>query len=439
MSQQKNMEFAFKAVEKGGRVKTGAMVAENERAVVLALQQQGLVPLRVTVENMTGTMKEPRASQKTPVSKAKKSRTLGPGKASALLRTELQFSFLQRVRTKDLIMFAEDLAILLESGIALNKSLSILGELTEKKRFQSVILDVHTRIREGSALHEALKAHPGVFPPVFVNMVKAGESGGVLDMVLRRLAEYLSGVQEIRDYFISAMIYPLILSLTAVGSIIVMLTFVVPKFAVIFSDLGMALPTATRIMMTMGDFLRDWWWLLLGFILALFFGLKMFIRTETGRRKWDGFKLGLPMFGTILKKIEIARFSRTLGTLLGSGVSILMAMRIVQGVVMNTMLGEKLDIVYQDLKQGRMLSRTIEKTGVFPALSVHMIGVGEETGRLDAMLNKVADIYDKELRATIKTLTSMLEPLIILAMGLVIGAMIVSMLLAIFSVNDINI
>ncbi|NCC26272.1 MAG: type II secretion system F family protein, partial [Deltaproteobacteria bacterium] len=202
---------------------------------------------------------------------------------------------------------------------------------------------------------------------------------------------------------------------------------------------GMAMPLATQIMMAMGEFLQAWWWVLLGGMVAVWLGIRMYVKTERGQKVWDSLKLRLPLVGMILKKIEIARFSRTLGTLLGSGVSILMSMRIVRGVVINTVLGAKLDVVYQDLKQGRMLSRSIEKTGVFPALSVHMVGVGEETGRLEIMLNKVADIYDKELRATIKTLTSMLEPIIILAMGLVIGAMIVSMLLAIFSVNDINV
>ncbi|NCC25697.1 MAG: type II secretion protein F, partial [Deltaproteobacteria bacterium] len=203
------MDYSYKAIEKGGKIRTGSMPGDSERAVAMALQQQGLVPLRIEASEgakKAGLKGRPGAKR---LKKAKTTRDL--------LRREVHFSFFQGVRNKDLIMFAEDLAILLESGIPLNRSLGILGELTERKKLQGVILDVHNRIREGSSLHEALEAQAGVFPPVFVNMVKAGESGGVLDMVLRRVAEYLASVQEIRDYLVSAMIYPMILSVTAVG------------------------------------------------------------------------------------------------------------------------------------------------------------------------------------------------------------------------------
>ncbi|WP_459939095.1 type II secretion system F family protein [Desulfonatronum parangueonense] len=334
-------------------------------------------------------------------------------------------------------MFAENLSTLLRAGIPLDKCLTILVELTEKKRFQAIISNIADRIREGSTLWQALQAEGNAFPTVFINMVRAGEAGGVLELVLERVAEYLNGIQELKDYLFSAMVYPVILALTALGSIVVMLTVVVPRFAQIFEDLGVAMPMATQVLLAFGTFFQNYWLALLFGIIVSVFGARALIRSESGSRRWDALKLQLPILGPLQKKIEIARFARTLGTLLGSGVSILSAMNIVQRVVMNQVLRSSLTEVYTDLKQGRMLSSALQRHGVFPPLAVHLLGVGEETGNIESMLRKLADIYDKEIRAAIKSFTSLFEPAVILTMGLVIGMMVVSMLLAIFSVNEL--
>ena len=402
----------------------GSLQAAGKDAAAISLQNRNLIVLQIS----SGPASKGIGSR-VPVVEARPHST-SPGWAVSLP------GFSSRPGTKDLIMFAENLSILLKAGVPLSRSLGVLAELMEKRSFRGIVRDISERIREGSALWKALEYHSAVFPPVFVNMVRAGESAGVLDVVLSRLAEYQSGIQELREYLVSSMIYPGILGLTALGSIVVMLTLVVPKFATIFADMGVELPLATRIMLGAGNFLQSYWPVLLGGILAGVIGFRTLLRLPGGRFFWDRFKLAIPMLGSLFQKIEVARFSRTLGTLLGNGLSILGAMNIVKGVVTNLVLRNALDEVYDDLKQGKMLSRSLDERKVFPPLAVHMLGVGEETGALDSMLNKVGEMYDKDLKRTVKSFTALFEPLVILLMGLVIGVMVVSMLLAIFSINE---
>ena len=419
------MNFSYKAVSPDGTPTQGVIQAASEQAAALALQRKKLIVLHIA--SGTGLAAE----------------SSGPVKARSVPRPKARQGSMARLRLggrpspRDLILFAENLAVLLKAGIPLSRSLGVLAELTEKQRFKAVVTDVSNRIREGSTLWQALEHHGGVFPPVFVNMVRAGESAGVLDTVLGRLAEYLAGIQELKEYLVSSMIYPCILAFVAGGSILVMLTLVVPKFAEIFTDIGVDLPLPTQIMLSAGNFLQSYWLVLIALVAVVAFGVRAVLRRPQGRLAWDGFKLNMPLVGPLLRKIEIARFSRTLGTLLGSGLSILGAMNIVKGVIMNQVLRGALDQAYDDLKQGRMLSVALERRNVVPPLAVHMLGVGEETGALDAMLTKVGEMYDKDLKRTIKSITAVFEPLVILTMGLIIGAMVVSMLLAIFSINEV--
>ncbi|WP_291323177.1 type II secretion system F family protein [Desulfonatronospira sp.] len=425
------MEFQYKAATHEGKVRHGKVIAESHKKAVARLQAQGLIPLSVSTLGQADAWRSDAAENLYDTDTAVKN----PFSRLAALKLSIR----RRVRTKDLIMFSEHLATMLKAGITLNKCLSILHDLTENKAFATVISDVHNHIREGSTLHQALAKHPDVFPVVFINMVRAGETGGVLDVVLDRVAEFLSEIQELKDYLVSSMIYPAILGLTAIASILVMLTVVIPRFADIFEDMGVDLPTATSIMLVAGDFLQNHWWLLFLIVAGSLILFKYVISTPGGREWWDRFKLGMPMIGPIILKIEIARFSKTLGTLLNSGVSILAAMNIVKGVISNNTLKSSLTLVYEDLKQGRMLSVSLENHKVFPSLAVNMLGVGEESGNMPAMLEKVGDMYDKDLKAAIKSFTSLFEPLIILVMGLVIGAMVVSMLLAVFTLNELGI
>ena len=425
------MEFEYKASTFEGKVRQGKIIARDEKSAVAKIHAQGLIPLSVFLPGSGAkTSRTPKLSAPAGGSDLKKA-------FSRLAAFKLGLG--RKVKTKDLIMFSEHLSTMLKAGITLNKCMVILADLTENKTFAKIIKDVHNQIREGSSLYQALEKHPAVFPGVFVNMVRAGESGGVLDLVLKRVSEFLTEIQELKDYLVSSMIYPAILGFTAVGSILVMLIVVVPRFAEIFSDMGVELPMATAVMLAAGNFLQAYWWVLIAFAGLCFFMFRYFISTPGGRDWWDRFKLGIPLVGPILLKVEIARFSKTLGTLLASGVSILAAMNIVKGVVVNSSLKMSLDQVYDDLKQGRMLSGSLERHRVFPSLAVNMLGVGEESGNMPEMLEKVGDMYDKDLKGAIKSFTSLFEPMVILVMGLVIGAMVVSMLLAIFSLNELGI
>jgi general secretion pathway protein F len=427
------MEYFYKAATYDGKLQQGKVTGESESLVASKLQKQGLVPLEVSPVLSSGASQIDISGRSHP-GDAKSFRDY----LKNLLTGESVLSWKRKPKTKDLIMFAEHLSIMLQSGISLNKSLALLGELTENKHFSKVIQNIYDQIREGNALWQALQNQDAVFPEVFINMVRAGESGGVLDAVLKKLAEYLKDIQELKEYIVSAMIYPSILGITAVFSIILMLTLVIPKFAEIFSGLGIELPLITQIMLQTGTFLQSQWWLVLLLIGGVVIVFRYSIERPQGKRKWDHFKLRLFLIGPILKKIEIARFSRTLGTLLNSGVSILTAMSIVKGVVINTTLREALDTVYTDLKQGRMLSVSLEQRKVFPPLAVNMLGVGEESGNLSSMLERVGELYDKDLKSAIKSFTSVFEPCLILLMGLIIGIMVVSMLLAIFSINELG-
>ncbi|EGJ48560.1 type II secretion system F family protein [Desulfocurvibacter africanus] len=422
------LEYAYRAVAGDGRVATGTMTGANERQVALALQQKGLVPLEITPPAGVEQAR-PRRGRRKVVAIPGMPRAIRAGRTPRV----------GRVRNKALIAFAENLAMLLSAGIALDKSLFIITELTEGRVFRKVVADVHERIREGSSLGDALAQHPGAFPPVFVSMVTAGEKGGILEAVLDKLTDYLKNVQEIREYLVSSMIYPAILSLTSAVSVFVLLTVVLPRFATIFDDLGAAIPLPTQIMLATGAFLRGWWWAMLLAALLAVLGFRSWARTPGGRLTFDRFKLRAPLVGSIMVRIELARLSRTLGTLLSNGVSILASLNIVRGVVQNSDLKGRLGQIIEDIKQGVPLSRSLAAIEYMPSLAVHMIGVGEQTGRLDAMLHKVADVYDKELRASIKSFTSIFEPAVILVLGLVIGIMVVSIMLAIFSINEIGV
>jgi general secretion pathway protein F len=268
--------------------------------------------------------------------------------------------------------------------------------------------------------------------------VTAGESGGFLETILSRLAQYLESSKEIKDQIVSVMIYPLILMIVSGGSITVLVTFVIPRFATIFSDMGQAIPLPTQIILTFSQIVRQYWWVGVGLIGSAYFGLRMYTQDEERRWRWDRFKLNWAVIGEIIKKIEVARFARTLGTLLQSGVSILPAFNLVKEISQNQAISRSISQVHDRLREGKGISKALEETAVFPALAVHMIGVGEETGRLDEMLIKVAESYEENVRTSVKRFVSLLEPLILLIMGGVVGFIVLSILLAVTSITDIS-
>jgi type II secretion system protein F len=400
-------EFAYKATDLSGRIFEGAMEGRDEKAVVESLQKMGYVPIRIE----------------------------GLREKGALFKISIA-SYFERISLKDVMVFTQEITTLLDAGLPLDRSLQILTELTEKEKFKEIVRDILKQIEAGRSFSEALSAHPSIFPKLYVNMTKAGEAGGILNLILARLARYLQSTKETRDYLISVMIYPVILTLVSGLSIVILLTFVIPRFAGIFNDMGKTIPLPTQILMAISQLVRSYWWAGLGGILVIWLGVKSYLKTEEGRVSWDQFKLGAAVIGELVKQTEVARFARTLGTLLQSGVPILQALQIVRETVGNEIIARSIGEVHAGVKQGGGISKALQKLKVFPPLAVHMITVGEETGKLDEMLIKVAENYEANLQIALKRFVNLLEPVIILVMGSVVGFIVISMLLAVFSINE---
>ncbi|MDH4028629.1 MAG: type II secretion system F family protein, partial [Nitrospirota bacterium] len=333
--------------------------------------------------------------------------------------------------------FTYQLGVLLDAGFALEKSLSILSDLTEKKKLKDMLKDILAQIRGGKSFSDALSRFPDSFPLFYVNMIKAGEAGGFLEDTISRLAVYLENSQGLKEEVRSALIYPLFLVVVGGAAVVVLLTFVVPKFTQIFSDMGEALPLPTVILLAISNGLIRYWWLIILLSAAVFFSVKRYIKSEKGRKAWDSLKFSVPVFGNLYKEVAVSRFSRTLGTLLKSGVPILNAFQIVKGTLGSDRISDIISSVREGARKGKGISESLKKSDIFPPIAVHMVTVGEETGRLDEMLIKIADRFDIEVRTSVKRMLSLLEPALILLMGLVVGFIVIAMLLAIFSINEL--
>lgn len=403
-------QFQYRAADGEGKVLEGMIEAAEVSAAVSRLQERGLVPLKVA---------EPSPERS--------------GLASLSLP---EISFKKRIKNKDLLVLTHELSTLLSAGLPLDRSLQILGELSENPQMKSVVGDILQSVQRGKSLAESLAEHPKVFEPLYINMVKAGEIGGVLDTVLQRLTEYLESATELRDEVRSAMVYPVILLVTSFVSVTILLTYVLPKFQTMFTQGGQTLPFTARMMMGMSDMMRSYWWVGLLLTIAAVVGFTHWVRTPAGRYQWDRFKLRAILFGELTKKVAVARFARTLGTLLRSGVPMLQALEIVRDVAGNVVLAEAVDEVKVGVRGGAGVAGPLSHSGVFPPLALQMISVGEETGRLDDMLVQVADYFDRDVRTTVKSLTSLVEPVLLLVGGVVVAFVVLSMFSAITSVNN---
>ncbi|MBI2875697.1 MAG: type II secretion system inner membrane protein GspF [Candidatus Tectomicrobia bacterium] len=401
--------FAYKAADNTGKLISGSLEAKDRGTAVVQLQEMGYFPIQVTLQ--------------------------GDGNGNSRSLSEL--GLFSRIGLKDVLNFTQQLSTLLEAGFPLDRSLLVMAQFSESSRFRQVIEEVHQDLRKGHSLEESLARHPRVFNKLYTNMVRAGEAGGVLELVLARLAAFLEEVQELKEYIASALIYPLLLTLVGGGAVTLLLTFVIPKFAQIFADLGQAIPWPTQLLLSLSAFLQSYWWLLLGTIFLLVYGVRRYVQTEGGRWQWDTWQLKLPVWGELKRKIETARFARTLGTLLHNGVPLLSSLVIVKDSVVNQVVKRVIVEAYRRVKEGERIASPLRDSRVFPPLAVHMIAVGEESGKLEEMLLKVAEVYERQVRLTVKRLISVLEPTMILLMGLIIGFIVFSMLLAIFSVNEL--
>jgi len=403
--------YSYKAADGTGKIVTGVLERDTEKKVVAELQTRGLIPMRITLAK-------------------------GNGKGLGLNLSEQLLSLFHGVSSKDVMVFTQDLATLLEAGLPVDRALTLLIESADKERFKSVVGDILKTVEGGGYLSDALAKHPRAFTSFYVSMVRAGEAGGVLEAVLSRLGEFLESAQELKDYIKSAMVYPIFLVSVGGLSIIILLTFVIPKFSIIFSDMGQTLPLSTRFLLGVSHLLQSYWWAILLVLGTGYFFLTKYLKTPAGRLKFDRKKMKFPLVGELIKKVEVARFARTLGTLTKSGVPILQALMLVKDILGNKVVSGAMENVYTRVKEGDRLSKPLRDTGIFPPLAIQMITVGEETGRLDSMLLKVAESYEKMVRNMVKRLISLLEPAMILFMGLVVGFVVVSMLMAVFSMNE---
>jgi general secretion pathway protein F len=400
--------FSYKVVNNQGVTEEGVRDAKDEQALLLELQTQGLIPIRIQA--------------------AKDKTFLGIRLKSAGLK----------LSNKEIGLLTSELATLLESGLPLDRSLTILLQLTEENlKLNKLVANVLEKVKAGKALADALENQSGVFSKFYLNMIRAGEMGGNLGGVLQRLGDYMERSQELKDTVSTALIYPAILLVMSMASLFVMLTFVVPQFKEMFESAGQALPIPTQIVVGLAEILQGYWWLLLLIILGAVQFMKSQLSNPVSKKQWDGRFLRMPLFGEIVTNMETANFSRTFGTLLGNGVSILKSLGIVRETVTNTVLAEFLEQAEEQLKQGRTMSEAMSKQNLFPKLAVQMIKMGEETGKLEEMLMRVAVIYDKQLKTTIQRMLALLEPALIISLGLMIAGIIVSILLAILSVNDL--
>jgi general secretion pathway protein F len=399
--------FSYKAINPSGETEEGVRDAADEAKLIAALQTEGYIPIRVAP--------------------ARSGAFLGFGGAK---QTKLS--------AKDIALFTGELATLLESGLPLDKSLLVLMDLTEDhEALTKLIAKVLEKVKSGASLADALELQAGIFSKFYLNMIRAGEAGGGLGEVLVRLSEYLESSQELKDTVSTALIYPAILLVMSLASVFVMLTFVVPQFTEMFESAGKELPVSTQIVVGMAEWLQSYWWILIGGVTGLSSYMKFQMADPIRKKVWDGRFLKVPLFGNILMNKETANISRTLGTLLGNGVSIIAALVIVRETVDNLVVAAAIADTEEQVKQGRHISDALLEKALFPKMAMQMIKMGEETGRLEEMLLRVATIYDKQLRVAIQRMLAFLEPVLIISLGLMIAGIIVSILLAILSVNDL--
>jgi general secretion pathway protein F len=397
--------FRYKAVRFDGEPVEGELEAADEASVVRHLQAQGLIPLQA--------------------------------RPAGGLRSQLTAGRKQGLTQREIGVFTRELATLLEAGLTLDRSLQILIELTEEERVVRVLDALQGRVRGGATFSAALDEQGGQFPRLYVNMVRAGEASGALDAVLARLADYLERAAELRETVTSALVYPAILLVVAGLSVILLLVFVVPQFAVLFEDMGAALPLPTRVVMAVGDLFRNYWWAMLGVVALIALAVERALQKPEVRHRVDRRLLGLPLFGDLIWKMETARFCHTLSTLLRNGLPLLNALNLAKEVVGNHQLSELLDEAGEDLKHGRGLAEPVARREILPQMALQMIRVGEESGSLDAMLGKVAEIYDKETQASVKRMLTLLEPVLIIGLGIVVAGIIISIIVPILGANEL--
>ena len=405
-------KYAYRALNKEGKEIFGVVQAESQALAINDVRTLGLYPTHV---------REARKSDERRARKEKKG------------LNELYFG---GVKNKEIVVMTRQLSTLIDAGLPLLRSINVLVAQLKPCKLRDILREVAADIQSGATFSEGLAKHPKQFDRLFVNMVRAGEVGGMLEVVLQRLAMFMERREALKRRVKGAMIYPIAVVVIASGIVGFLLVKVVPVFAEIFEEFGGELPAPTQLLIKMGDFMLYKWWLLIVCVCWSIIGVKLLMKSKAVRRVWDRVVLKLPLFGDLVIKVAVARFARTLGTLITSGVPILQALKITRETIGNCVVQDAVDKVHESIKEGDTIAAPLDETKVFPAMVVNMIDVGEETGSLDAMLVKVADIYDAEVETAVEAMLTLMEPAIIILLGGVIGFIVVSLYLPIFTLGD---
>ncbi len=393
--------FKWSGKTKQGELRAGEMEASDSGAVESRLRQMGIDPIKVR--------KKPREFHITI-----------PGMGG--------------VSTKDILVFTRQFSVMIDAGLPLVQALDILGSQSDNPAFKKVLLQVKSRVESGSTFADSLAEHPKVFDELFVQLTRAGEIGGILDTILQRLGAYIEKNEKLARRVKGAMVYPAVVMSVAVGVVVVLLAFVTPTFEKMFKDFGGAMPAPTQFLINVSHGLTENWYWFLGVPIAFVIAFKAFVNDPRGRALWDAFTLKTPLFGALVRKVAVARFTRTLGTMLSSGVPILDALEIVAKSAGNKVIERGILYTRAKISEGKNMAAPLAETKVFPSMVVQMIGVGEATGAMDQMLGKIADFYDDEVDVAVGALTSMIEPLMMVVLGSVVGGFMVAMYLPIFSI-----
>jgi type IV pilus assembly protein PilC len=400
--------FSYKARDRSGNVHSGELEADSSSAVARSLRERGMVPLNVAEKRVSAFEKELNLPK------------LG-----------------KKVKSKELALISRQMATMVNSGLSLIRTLVILEQQTENPFLREVLGQVRVKVEQGTSLSGALDEHPKVFGQLYVSMVRAGEVGGALDETLARLADTLEAATRLRSKIKSAMAYPVVVLNLIVFIVAAMLVFVVPIFEKMYSDLGGELPLPTQTLINVSGLLTGLWWVWLGVLGGSIFAFTKWRKTENGGRQWDALKLRFPIFGKLVQKVAISRFARTFSVLSRTGVPVLQALDIVAETAGNHTLADAIGDVQSSVKKGESLAEPLHRHEIFPPMVTQMMAVGEETGALDTMLGKVADFYDREVDDTVSALTSLIEPILIIVMGVVVGGILICLYLPMFNIANL--
>jgi general secretion pathway protein F len=402
--------YEYTAVDRAGKNVAGIIDADSTVAARQKLRSSGKYPVRV---------KETTAKEK----------------SEAAVNFSVP-SLFNRVTPDDIHALTRQLATLLNAGIPLVGSLDALMEQTTSPPLKKIIAQIKESVNEGNSLTLSLTKHPNLFSNIYINMVRAGEASGSLDVVLERLAEFGEHQQALKGRFQAALVYPVFMAIIGSGVLFFLLSFVVPNLTQIFTEMKQVLPLPTTILIWFSSFMRSYWWAIILLIVAILFGVKEFIKKPKGRRIWDTLKLRLPVIGQINRKIALSRFGRTLGSLLQSGVPLITSLQIVRNIVNNVLIGKVIDETMKDVQAGKSLNFALSRSLWFPPVFRQMVSVGEQSGDLEGMLHKIADAYEREVETRITGMTALIEPIMILLMAVVVGFIVISILLPIFEMNQ---